>query len=212
MNPSQLYIITAPSGTGKTTLIKRAIKEIDHLGVSISYTTRSPRASEHDGQSYYFIDDATFQDKIKQGEFVEHAKVYEHYYGTAWQDLVSLRSQEKDVILEIDYQGAINIQKIIPEAISIFILPPSYQALKDRLSSRAEDSQDTINLRLERASDEMKKAPEFDYIVFNEDMDQAFHSIRSIIEAQRLKWRSLRIEQLKVLESLTNDGIIKDSK
>ena len=143
--------------TGKTTLIKRAIKEIDHLGVSISYTTRSPRASEHDGQSYYFIDDATFQDKIKQGEFVEHAKVYEHYYGTAWQDLVSLRSQEKDVILEIDYQGAINIQKIIPEAISIFILPPSYQALKDRLSSRAEDSQDTINLRLERASDEMKK-------------------------------------------------------
>ncbi|OUX67702.1 MAG: guanylate kinase [bacterium TMED178] len=212
MNSSNLFIITAPSGTGKTSLIKEAVNSIDHLGFSVSYTTRAPRPSEKDGESYYFINEDAFEEKIKSGEFAEYAKVYDHYYGTAWQDLVGLRSQEKDVILEIDYQGAINIQKIIPEAISIFILPPSFEALQSRLVNRNEDSDETMKIRLQRACGEMKKATEFDYIIFNNEFNQAFDGLKSIILSQRLKWRSLGLKELKVLESLTNHDIINDSE
>ncbi len=204
MNAGQLFIITAPSGTGKTTLIKRALAEINNLAVSISYTTRKKRPSEKNGKSYHFVSQEEFKEKVKVGAFAEYADVFGHLYGTAWQDLVDLRAKQVDVILELDYQGALSIQKLMPEVISIFILPPDFDTLKERLDKRNEDNKKSIKVRLDRACDEMRMAGEFDFIIFNENIDQAFDELRSIICAQRLKWSAMSAKKVQSFQNLTN--------
>jgi guanylate kinase len=182
-----LYILSAPSGAGKTSLLKALRQKDNGLHVSVSHTTRPMRPGEEDGVDYHFIDQASFLAKVKQGDFLEHAEVFGNYYGT---DETSVRSQLKageDTVLEIDWQGAQQVRKRFPDAVSIFILPPSPEALHERLSNRGQDSEEVIQGRMRKAVDEMSHYVEFDYLVFNDDFEQALSELLAIMTAQRLR-------------------------
>jgi guanylate kinase len=187
MSQATLYILSAPSGAGKTSLLK-ALRERDNsLHVSVSHTTRPMRPGEENGVHYHFIDKTKFEQKVEQGDFLEHAQVFGNYYGT---DEASLRDQlasGEDTVLEIDWQGAQQVRHRFPEAVSIFILPPSPEALYDRLSNRGQDSEEVIQGRMQQAVDEMSHYAEFDYLIFNDDFDQALDELSSIVIAQRLR-------------------------
>ena len=181
----QLIIITAPSGAGKTTLIKKLLKNDDFV-LSVSYTTRSPRVGEVDGRDYHFISDEEFLDKKDNDFFAEWALVHNHYYGTSKEDSYNLIKTGKNVIFDVDYQGALNLQKTMPDALSIFILPPSLEILKERLVNRKTDSEEVINLRIKNAQKEIYYAKHFDYLLINDEIDRAFADLRDIIRVNRL--------------------------
>lgn len=181
-----LFIITAASGTGKTSLVKALLESINDLQVSISHTTRSPRAGEIDGQHYHFTTVNEFKKGIEQGAFLEHACVFDNYYGTSEQSVKELLSKGIDVILEIDWQGALQVKKLLPDAVMIFILPPSKAALRERLSNRATDSEQVISKRLAGAVTEMQAHVNFDYVVINDDFATALSELTAIIISQRL--------------------------
>ena len=181
-----LFIITAASGTGKTSLVKQLIATTNDLAVSISHSTRKPRPGEMDGQQYHFVSREIFADMIKQGEFLEHAEVFENYYGTAQSTVEFMLSNGLDVILEIDWQGALQVQKLRPDATTIFILPPDRQSLRQRLSNRGQDSQEVIERRLAGSVNEMSQYVNFDYVVINDNFDVALAELKSIIIANRL--------------------------
>lgn len=187
MSSGTLYILSAPSGAGKTSLLK-ALRERDgQLHVSISHTTRKVRPGEEDGVHYHFVEQATFLSKVEEGDFLEHAEVFGNYYGT---DEVSVRNQlaaGHDTVLEIDWQGAQQVRHRFPEAVSIFILPPSPEALRDRLSHRGQDSEAIIQGRMEQAVSEMSHYAEFDYLVINDDFDLALDELAAIVVSQRLQ-------------------------
>ncbi len=187
MSKGTLYILSAPSGAGKTSLLK-ALRERDgELHVSVSHTTRPMRPGEEDGVHYHFVDQARFLDKVERGDFLEHAQVFGNYYGT---DEASVRSQleaGQDTVLEIDWQGAQQVRKRFPEAVSIFILPPSPEALHERLSNRGQDSEEVIQGRMREAVSEMSHYAEFDYLVINDDFDQALSELAAIVSSQRLR-------------------------
>jgi guanylate kinase len=187
MTQATLYILSAPSGAGKTSLLK-ALRERDSaLHVSVSHTTRTMRPGEENGVHYHFIDKAEFEQKVEQGDFLESAQVFGNYYGT---DEASLREQlasGEDTVLEIDWQGAQQVRHRFPEAVSIFILPPSPEALHDRLSNRGQDSEEVIQGRMQQAVSEMSHYAEFDYLIFNDDFDQALDELSAIVIAQRLR-------------------------
>lgn len=197
-----LFIITAASGTGKTSLVKQLIATTNDLAVSISHSTRKPRPGEIDGQHYHFVSREIFADMIKQGEFLEHAEVFENYYGTAQSTVEFMLSNGLDVILEIDWQGALQVQKLRPDATTIFILPPDRQSLRQRLSNRGQDSQEVIERRLAGSVNEMSQYVNFDYVVINDNFDVALAELKSIIIANRLtlakqqERHAGRIEQL----------------
>ena len=197
-----LFIITAASGTGKTSLVKQLIATTNDLAVSISHSTRQPRPGEIDGQHYHFVSREIFADMIKQGEFLEHAEVFENYYGTAQSTVEFMLSNGLDVILEIDWQGALQVQKLRPDATTIFILPPDRQSLRQRLSNRGQDSQEVIERRLAGSVNEMSQYVNFDYVVINDNFDVALAELKSIIIANRLtlakqqERHAGRIEQL----------------
>ncbi|MEX6457100.1 guanylate kinase [Moraxella osloensis] len=197
-----LFIITAASGTGKTSLVKQLIATTNDLAVSISHSTRKPRPGEIDGQHYHFVSREIFADMIKQGEFLEHAEVFENYYGTAKSTVEFMLSNGLDVILEIDWQGALQVQKLRPDATTIFILPPDRQSLRQRLSNRGQDSQEVIERRLAGSVNEMSQYVNFDYVVINDNFDVALAELKSIIIANRLtlakqqERHAGRIEQL----------------
>ena len=202
MTKGSLFIITAASGTGKTSLVKQLIATTNDLAVSISHSTRKPRPGEIDGQHYHFVSREIFADMIKQGEFLEHAEVFENYYGTAQSTVEFMLSNGLDVILEIDWQGALQVQKLRPDATTIFILPPDRQSLRQRLSNRGQDSQEVIERRLAGSVNEMSQYVNFVYVVIIDNFDVALAELKSIIIANRLtlakqqERHAGRIEQL----------------
>ncbi|ALF59333.1 guanylate kinase [Psychrobacter urativorans] len=180
-----LFIITAASGTGKTSLVKQLLATTNDLTVSVSHTTRSPRPGELDGQHYHFTDIDTFIQAVGEGKFLEHAEVFGNYYGTSEQSVRAQLESGIDVILEIDWQGALQVKKLFADAIMIFILPPSVATLRQRLSTRATDSTDVIEQRLAGSVHEMSQYVHADYVVINDNFEVALTELKAIIIADR---------------------------
>ncbi|RLB14531.1 MAG: guanylate kinase [Deltaproteobacteria bacterium] len=185
--PGQLFVISAPSGTGKTTVIRKVQAQMDGLGYSISHTSRKPRPGEREGVDYYFVGPQDFEEMIKQGAFVEWARVYGDYYGTSVVSLHDQLNKGMDVILDVDPVGARNIKKQFPDAALIFIIPPSLDVLEQRLYGRGTDSEATIKKRLEKAVSEVQEALGYDYIVINEELEAAVQEVIAIIRAERCR-------------------------
>lgn len=181
-----LYIISAPSGAGKTSLVSKLIELDKSIVVSVSCTTRAQRPGEENGINYYFLNNEEFAERVAQGDFLEHAQVFDHFYGTSKSNVENQLKQGKDVILEIDWQGAQQVRKLMPEACSIFILPPSKEALHKRLTGRGTDSKAIIERRMEDAISEMSHYHEFDYIVINNKFEVALQELKTIFVSQRL--------------------------
>lgn len=208
MVKGSLFIITAASGTGKTSLVKQLIATTNDLAVSISHSTRQPRPGEIDGQHYHFVSREKFGEMIKNAEFLEHAEVFDNFYGTAQSSVEYMLNNGLDVILEIDWQGALQVQKIRPDAIMIFILPPDRQSLRQRLSNRGQDSEEVIEKRLAGSINEMQQYLHFDYVVINDNFDVALAEIKAIIIANRLmlKKQQQRHEN-RILQLLTAQNL-----
>jgi guanylate kinase len=187
MTIGNLFIITAASGAGKTSLIKALLAKDEHLKLSISHTTRNPRPSEVNGVDYHFVDDATFLRMLGEAQFLESAEVHDARYGTAQSAVEAPLKDGFDVILEIDWQGAAQVRRLYPYAVSIFVLPPSIETLERRLNGRGQDSAEVIAKRVAAARTEMRHVGEFDYVTINDDFDVALQDITAIIRAQRLK-------------------------
>lgn len=196
MNRGKIYVISAPSGAGKSTLINALCKTDPQVQLSVSHTTRQMRKNEKDGVDYFFVSIAKFEEMINQNEFLEYALVYDNYYGTNINIIKQFQATGKDIILEIDWQGARQIRKIFNEAILIFILPPSLEVLKQRLCERNTDSAETISKRLTLARDDISHVTEFDYAIINNDFNIALLDLCSIIRSQRNKTQCL-IEMIR---------------
>jgi len=181
----QIFVITAPSGTGKTTIIDSVRKNMGGIGYSISHTTRMPREGEVNGYHYYFVDRAGFQKMIEAHEFIEWAVVYDHLYGTSISSIDRELSSGKDVLMDLDIQGAEEIKRQFPESVSIFILPPSTETLKERLKGRSTDEKIHIDLRMRNAVEEIQRCRDYDFIIVNDDLNEAVREIEAIITAQR---------------------------
>jgi guanylate kinase len=186
MNKGLLYIESAPSGAGKTSLLGKLIKSLNNIVVAVSHTTRLPRSTEKEGEHYFFVDKATFQTHIEQGEFLEYAQVFDNNYGTSKKVVDKLLASGKDVILEIDWQGAQIVRQLVPDVVSIFILPPSLKELESRLNARGQDSDAIIAKRMQTARSDMSHYLECHYIVVNDDFNQALNDLMSIVVAERL--------------------------
>ncbi len=197
-----LYIISAPSGCGKTSMVDALVASTPGIVVSVSHTTRPIRPAEQNGINYFFIDDDEFQSMVNQHLFLEHANVFGNWYGTskAWveNELVSGR----DVILEIDWQGARQVKWMLPESIGIFILPPSLEALQSRLQSRGQDTAEVIATRMAQAAIEISHYQEYEYIIINDDFERSVRDLQSVVIAERLKLRNQLIRQHKLLDGL----------
>jgi guanylate kinase len=182
-----LFIVSAPSGAGKTSLLARLVPSDPLLRLSVSHTTRPPREGEQDGVHYHFVSVDSFEEQAGEGVFLESAEVFGNYYGTSEQAIRQQLQQGFDVILEIDWQGAQQVRRRVPDAVSVFILPPSVEALRERLSGRGQDSEEIIQRRMHQASSELSHYPEYDYLVFNDDFEEALAQLRAIFVANRLK-------------------------
>ena len=182
-----LYTVSAPSGAGKTSLVAALVKKRPEICVSISHTTRSMRPGEIDGVNYHFVDHATFEQMLGEGAFLESAKVFSNFYGTSQAWVESTLAQGRDVILEIDWQGAAQVRRQLPETVSLFILPPSREALRERLTGRGQDPQEVIDARMAEAINEMTHYVEADYLLVNDDFAQALAQFEALIDAQKLR-------------------------
>ena len=181
-----LFIIAAPSGAGKTSLVKAINEQVSNTDVSISHTTRKPRHDEVDGEAYHFVDEQTFKNMINENRFLEYAKVFDNYYGTSSDWVEQELAQSRNIILEIDWQGAQQVKSQLRNSVGIFILPPNYHTLRDRLVGRQNDEQEVIDRRMSAAHEEISHYKEFDYIVINDDFEQAVKELKSIITATNL--------------------------
>jgi len=197
-----LYIVSAPSGAGKTSLVKALLETVSDIRVSVSHTTRSMRPGEEDGINYHFVDETTFVTMLNKDAFLEHAKVFNNYYGTAQSWVEEILAQGEDVILEIDWQGAEQVRRLQPDCISIFVLPPSPKALEQRLNNRGQDDPAVINHRLAEAQEEMSHFVEADYLVINDDFDTALSELRAIVICQRLKLANQQQKNHQLLKDL----------
>ncbi|WP_373083353.1 guanylate kinase [Zhongshania sp.] len=182
-----LYTISAPSGAGKTSLVAELLKRTAQLSVSVSHTTRAMRPGEQDGVNYHFISHDVFQQMLGETAFLEHAQVFDNFYGTSQRWVESELARGEDVILEIDWQGAQQVRRLMPETIAIFILPPSREALNERLTGRGQDDDSVIQRRMDAAVAEMSHYVEGDYVVINDDFDTALADLEAIIRARRLQ-------------------------
>ncbi len=200
--PGNLFVVAAPSGTGKSSLVK-ALMELDaHVQPSVSHTTRLPRGQEKHGREYYFISDAEFDAMVQAGAFMEWALVHGHRYGTSRRAIEESVAQGADVVLEIDFQGALQVKKIFSNAVLIFILPPSWEELRGRLERRGEDSAEVIEVRLRNAALEMKQVHQFDFVIINEVFDRALFDLKAIVHAQRLKFAAQRRARADTFQAL----------
>jgi len=181
-----LFVVTAPSGAGKSSLIAKLLADESGLTLSVSYTTRPPRPGEQDGREYHFVDRPAFEAMLERGEFLESAEVHGHHYGTSQKVIDEARARGRDLVLEIDWQGAEQVRRLYPESIGIFILPPSMAELERRLRARAQDSDEAIRRRLRNAAAEMSHAVEFKYAIINNNFDDARRDLRAVVRAERL--------------------------
>jgi guanylate kinase len=199
-----LYIISAPSGAGKTSLVKQLLADSEQLTASVSHTTRTMRAAEKHGLDYFFVSVETFKKMIEQQAFLEYAQVFDNFYGTAQQTVSDNLAQGLDVILEIDWQGAQQVRRLLPDSVSIFILPPSIAVLRQRLQNRGQDNDAVIARRMQDAVAEMSHYPEFDYLIVNDDFNTALEQLKSIISANRLLQNRQQQALLPLLQDLLN--------
>jgi guanylate kinase len=197
-----LLIVAAPSGVGKTSLVKALVESLPGVVVSVSHTTRPRRPQEAEGVHYHFVDHAAFMAMIEADHFLEHARVFDHHYGTTREAVERQLSEGLDVILEIDWQGAAQVRRRVQDCVSIFIIPPSRQALEKRLRARAQDSEETIVGRMRAAVAEMRHYQEFDYLIVNDDFDQALSALKAIVLASRQRLSSQAERQRELLRQL----------
>jgi guanylate kinase len=200
--PGNLFVVAAPSGAGKSSLVKALLELDSRVQPSVSHTTRPPRGQEKHGREYFFVSTDDFDRMVLDSAFVEWAHVHGHRYGTSKKAIEERIAQGADVILEIDFQGAMQIKRIFSNAVLIFILPPSWEELRARLERRGEDSAEVIELRLQNAAEELSQAKEFDFVIINELFERALFDLKAIVHAQRLKYsaqRRLRADTFKAL-------------
>jgi len=190
--PGNLYVVAAPSGAGKSSLVNALLELDSHLVVSLSHTTRAPRGQEQAGREYHFIDEPSFRSMIARDEFLEWAQVHGHLYGTSRGEIESRIRGGQDVILEVDWQGALQIKRLFPNAILIFILPPSWAELEQRLTRRGEDHPEVIAQRLANARIEVAQARHFDFVIINALFETALFDLKAIVHSQRLKYAAQR--------------------
>jgi guanylate kinase len=193
-----LIIISSPSGGGKGTLIKEILKAVPNIGYSVSFTTRARREGEENGRHYFFVSREQFEELIAAGEFLEFAEVHGNFYGTSVKQIAGEINLGRDIILEIDVQGAKNVREKMPEAVSIFILPPSFDVLKQRLTARATEKKDDLELRLKNSRGEVNRYTEFEFIVINDSVERASQDLERIILAERLR----RIRQMRQIQAI----------
>ncbi len=186
--PGNLFVVAAPSGAGKSSLVKALLELDSHVQPSVSHTTRAPRGQEKHGREYFFVSEPEFDAMVQADGFVEWAHVHNHRYGTSKKAIEDRMAQGADVILEIDYQGALQIKQVFANAVTIFILPPSWDELRSRLERRGEDTPQVIEVRLENAAQEMAQVHQFDFVIINELFDRAVFDMKTIVHSQRLKY------------------------
>lgn len=200
---AQLFIVSAPSGAGKTSLVRRVIAELDNIGVSVSHTTRPMRPGEADGSDYFFADRDSFEQMIEDDQFLEYAEVFGNYYGTSLKAVQQKLSEGSDVILEIDWQGAAQVRQKLDDVVSIFILPPSRATLFERLKGRAQDSDEVIERRSNEAVAEMQQYHKADYLIINDDFDQALLELKGVILSYRVSKSRQALRHAGLITSLT---------
>jgi len=196
-----VFIISAPSGSGKSTLVHRLLAAEPNLVFSISYTTRAPRPQEQDGVDYNFISRGDFEARVARGEFLEHADVFGNYYGTHCGTLDRARSEGKDLLLDIDVQGARQLKLRLPEAVTVFVLPPSREILEQRLRTRSQDSEAVIQRRLKGAAEEVRNYKQYDYVLINHEIERSVARLESIVQAERMRRMQMEEEVRPILES-----------
>lgn len=192
-----LFVVSAPSGTGKTTLCRELTKKLPYLTHSVSYTTRSPRPDEVDGREYFFVNETRFREMIERNEFAEWAEVHGNLYGTHNGHLLDIMNRGEDILLDIDSQGAIQMKKRFKDGVFIYILPPSFEVLKSRLTDRGSESTEEIRKRLKKAKEEIWNYREYYYIVVNDDFKKALNDLESIIIAERIKMRRMNLSWIE---------------
>jgi guanylate kinase len=190
--PGNLFVVAAPSGAGKSSLVKALLELDSHLALSVSHTTRAPRGQEQQGREYHFIDEPNFRAMVAHDDFFEWAQVHGHLYGTSKSEIEANIARGQDVVLEIDWQGALQIKKLFPNAVLIFILPPSWEELQQRLTRRGEDRPEVIAKRMANARIEVAQARSFDFVIINALFDTALFDLKAIVHSQRLKYAAQR--------------------
>ncbi|WP_066338245.1 guanylate kinase [Azohydromonas lata] len=200
--PGNLFVVAAPSGAGKSSLVKALLELDSHLAVSVSHTTRAPRGQEQDGREYHFISNAQFDAMIEHGDFFEWAEVHGNRYGTSRNAIETRLQAGEDVVLEIDYQGALQIKQLFVHAVLIFILPPSWEELRQRLQRRGEDQPDVIAQRMVNARHEVAQARHFDYVIINALFETALFDLKTVVHSQRLKYASQQRSKSQVFAAL----------
>jgi guanylate kinase len=204
-----LFVVSSPSGGGKGTLIQRVLKKVPNLSYSVSFTTRAPRNGEVNGREYFFVTTEKFEQMVAANEFLEWAHVHGKLYGTASEQVVREISGGRDIILEVDVQGAASVHKLIPDSVSIFILPPSFAVLKRRLQARGTDSPEELDLRLRNAPAELKDYSAFEYVILNDDAERAAEQMTSIVHAERARLSRQESQVKRVVEAFTAEDIME---
>lgn len=202
-----LFIISSPSGGGKGTLIREILSDVPDIGYSVSYTTRERREGEIHGKNYFYVSVEEFKNRVENNEFLEFASVHGNFYGTSQQQVKQEISEGCDIILEIDVQGAEIIKKKMPEAVGIFIMPPSFEVLRERLTNRKTETEEDLRLRLKNAGMEVKNFAEFDYVVINDEIPRAVADLKSIITAERLKCARQNRRLQDIISSFNSSGV-----
>jgi len=202
LNSGTLYVVAAPSGAGKTSLVNALVERDPDVVLSVSHTTRPPRPGEHDGVHYHFVSDRDFQAMVRAGEFLEHADVFGKRYGTGRRQVVAALEDGRDVILEIDWQGARQVREAMPGSVGIFILPPSREELVRRLTGRGQDSEDVIARRMAEAHEELSHHGEFDVLIVNDDFDRALADLTAVVRSGRLSRERQRRRHAALIASL----------
>jgi guanylate kinase len=200
--PGNLFCVAAPSGTGKSSLVKALLELDSKLAVSVSHTTRKPRGQEVDGREYHFIAEPEFRAKIEHGDFFEHAEVHGNLYGTSRKAIEERLQHGQDIVLEIDWQGALQIKTLFPHAVLIFILPPSWEELSQRLNRRGEDPADVIATRMANARTEVAQARHFDFVIINSLFETALFDLKTVVHSQRLKYAAQQRNRSHVFAAL----------
>ncbi len=200
--PGNLFCVAAPSGAGKSSLVKALLELDSRLDVSVSHTTRSPRGQERDGREYWFVDEPSFRAMIEREEFFEWAQVHGHLYGTSRKAIEARLERGEDVVLEIDWQGALQIKQLFPHAVLIFILPPSWEELRQRLTRRGEDHAEVIEKRMTNARQEVAQARHFDFVIINALFETALFDLKTVVHSQRLRYAAQMRNRSQVFSAL----------